>query len=150
MDPLINLVILAVSMLWLLVWDYAGYMFIRRNVSTTNRKMAMTAWLLSCAIMILFPLLVPLQINSLDEWRTMRFGFPVSFVDLHLPPNVVSEFPFRTTLLNEYSLTNPISFNGLGYTLDLLVWFAVIYFIGAVGRKVLLKTPTTQRLANQA
>jgi hypothetical protein len=149
MSPLIVLVILAVSIVWILVWDYAGYTFIRRNVSTTNRRMALTAWLLSCAIMILFPLLVPLQINSSGEWETMRFGFPISFINVHPLSNAVREFPIRAMFINEYSLTDPINFNGLGYTIDLFVCFAVVYFVGAVARKVLLKVPTIQRLASQ-
>ncbi len=143
MDTAIDTLLVIVAALALLGVNFVGYVIVSWKMMTVNVKITRTLWLFSSALVTLAPFLIPIQISTLEQMRSMKFGFPTYFVEQHfLAANADIVFPFYTTLTNGfgYSLRTNIGVNPLSYVMDVFAGYVLCAFIFHTLRRIMLKT----------
>jgi len=142
MDIVIDSLLVIFAVMGLLAVNFLGYVIVSQKMLTIDIKITRTIWLFSSALVTLAPFLIPIQINTLEQMGSMKFGFPVYFVEQHFfTASTDQVFPFYTTLANGfgYSLRTAISVNPLSYAVDLFIWYVICGFVFRMLRKIMLK-----------
>jgi len=142
MDIVIDSLLIIFAVMGLLAVNFVGYVIVSQKMLTIDIKTTRTIWLFSSALVTLAPFLIPIQINTLEQMGSMKFGFPAYFVEQHFfTASADQVFPFYTTLANGfgYSLRTSISVNPLSYAVDLFVFYAICWFVFRMLRKIMPK-----------
>lgn len=142
MEIVIDTLLVIFAVMALLVANLAGYAIASRKMLTVNVKVTRTIWLMCSVLVTLAPFFIPIKIDTLEQMRNMKFGFPAYFVEQHFSAISIDKvFPFYTTLANGfgYSLRSAINLNPLRYIIDVLVCYLICGFAVRLSRKILYR-----------
>lgn len=143
MDIVLDTLFIVVAVVILLAVNFIGYAIVASKMLTVNTRITKATWIFSSALVTLAPFFIPIQVRTLEQMRSMQFGFPAYFIEQHFAATSLDRvFPFYTTLANGfgYSLRTTISINPLAYVVDVFLFYLICMLVFRTLRRIMRRT----------